>query len=111
SHCLLHRPSPPRTYPLSLHDALPILGLTPIAAFAGAFGSALLVLAVSQRAGASRMTLILTGVALSSIFSAAVDLVVTLVPDALNGYSDFRVGGLGSVTMARVGPAAAVGAV
>ena len=87
------------------------VGLTPIAAFAGAFGSALLVLAVSQRAGASRMTLILTGVALSSIFSAAVDLVVTLVPDALNGYSDFRVGGLGSVTMARVGPAAAVGAV
>src|SRR5699024_12615843 len=88
SHCLLHRPSPPRTYPLSLHDALPILGLTPIAAFGGAFGSAMLVLAVSQRAGASRMTLILTGVALSSIFSAAVDLVVTLVPDALNGRSE-----------------------
>ena len=87
------------------------VGLTPIAAFGGAFGSAMLVLAVSQRAGASRMTLILTGVALSSIFSAAVDLVVTLVPDALNGYSDFRVGGLGSVTMARVIPAAAVGAV
>ena len=87
------------------------VGLTPIAAFGGAFGSAMLVLAVSQRAGASRMTLILTGVALSSIFSAAVDLVVTLVPDALNGYSDFRVGGLGSVTMAGVAPAAAVGAV
>ena len=87
------------------------VGLTPIAAFAGAFGSAMLVLAVAQRAGASRMTLILTGVALSSVFSAAVDLVVTLVPDALNGYSDFRVGGLGSVTLARVGPAAAVGAV
>ena len=42
------------------------VGLTPIAAFGGAFGSAMLVLAVSQRAGASRMTLILTGVALSS---------------------------------------------
>ena len=86
------------------------VGLTPLAAFAGAFGSAMLVLAVAQRAGASRMTLILTGVALSSIFSAAVDLVVTLAPDALNGYTDFRVGGLGGVTMARVGPAAAVGA-
>ena len=69
---------------VALCCALPpmAVGLTPIAAFAGAFGSALLVLAVSQRAGASRMTLILTGVALSSIFSAAVDLVVTLVPDA-----------------------------
>lgn len=88
-----------------------MVGITPLAAFAGAFGSALLVLTISQRAGASRMTLILTGVALSSIFSALVDLVVTLAPDALNGYSDFRVGGLDSVTMARVTPAAVVGAV
>ena len=88
-----------------------MVGITPLAAFAGAFGSALLVLTISQRAGASRMTLILTGVALSSIFSALVDLVVTLAPDALNGYSDFRVGGLDSVTMARVTPAAVVGTV
>ena len=88
-----------------------MVGITPLAAFARAFGSALLVLTISQRAGASRMTLILTGVALSSIFSALVDLVVTLAPDALNGYSDFRVGGLDSVTMARVTPAAVVGAV
>ena len=88
-----------------------VVGITPLAAFAGAFGSALLVLTVSQRAGSSRMTLILTGVALSSIFSALVDRVVTLAPDALNGYSDFRVGGLGSVTLARVTPAAGVGAV
>ena len=88
-----------------------MVDITPLAAFVGAFGSALLVLTISQRAGASRMTLILTGVALSSIFSALVDLVVTLAPDALNGYSDFRVGGLDSVTMARVTPAAVVGAV
>ena len=52
---------------------------------------------------ASRMTLILTGVALSSIFSALIDLLVTLVPDALNGYSDFRIGGMNGVTLARVG--------
>ena len=86
------------------------VGLTPLAAFTEAFSNTMKMLAVAQRAGASRMTLILTGVALSSIFSAAVDLVVTLAPDALNGYTDFRVGGLGGVTMARVGPAAAVGA-
>ncbi len=82
------------------------VSLTPAAAFAGAFGSAMLVLAVSQRAGASRITLVLTGVAMSGIFSALIDLLVTLVPDALNGYSDFRVGGLGGVTTARVAPAA-----
>ena len=85
--------------------------LVPVAAFAGAFGSALLVLGVARRAGASRLTLILTGVALSSVFSAVVDLIVTVAPDALNGYTDFRVGGLGSVTLARVAPAAAIGAV
>lgn len=87
------------------------VGLTPVAAFLGAFASTMLVLAISRRAGASRMSLILTGVALSSIFSALVDLAVTLVPDALNGYSDFRVGGMAGVTMARVAPAAAAGAV
>ena len=86
------------------------VGLVPVAAFVGAFASAMLVLEVSRRAGASRMTLILTGVALSSIFSALIDLLVTLVPDALNGYSDFRIGGMNGVTLARVGPAAAIGA-
>ena len=86
------------------------VGLVPVAAFVGAFASAMLVLEVSRRAGASRMTLILTGVALSSIFSALIDLLVTLVPDALNGYSDFRIGGMNGVTLTRVGPAAAIGA-
>ncbi len=87
------------------------VGLVPVAAFLGAFVSAMLVLGVARRAGASRITLVLTGVAMSSIFSACIDLLVTLVPDALNGYSDFRVGGMGGVTMARVAPAAAAGAV
>ena len=35
---------------------------------------------------------------------------LTFFPDALNGYSDFRIGGMNGVTLARVGPAAAIGA-
>ena len=48
----------------------------------------------------------LAGLAVSSIFGAGIDGVVTLVPDALNGYTDFRIGGLRGLSMARVAPAA-----
>lgn len=80
--------------------------LTPPAAFLGAFGGVLLVIALSRRAGASRMTLVLAGVAVSGMLSAGVDLVLTLVPDALVGYSDFRIGGLAQVSMVKIAPAA-----
>ena len=75
----------------------------PAASLAGAFGGAVLVLAVSRRAGASRLTLVLTGMALSALFSAGVDAVITFVPDALSGYSDFRVGGLSGLSLGRLG--------
>lgn len=80
--------------------------LTQAAAFLGAFGGVSLVIALSRRAGASRMTLVLAGVAVSGMLSAGVDLVLTLVPDALVGYSDFRIGGLAQVSMNKAAPAA-----
>ena len=79
--------------------------LTPVAAFAGALGGVLLVLFIAERTGASRLTLVLAGVAVSGMFSAGVDAVVTFVPDALAGYSDFRIGGVSNLTMARIVPA------
>ena len=81
---------------------------TPVIAFAGALAGVLLVLALSEMTGASRMTTVLSGVAVSNLFSAAIDAVITLVPDALSGYSDFRIGGFASVTMTRLAPAAAL---
>ncbi len=80
--------------------------LTPAAAFAGALAGVLLVLFLSERAGASRITLVLAGVALSSMFSAGIDAVLTFFPDALAGYSDFRIGGVRNLSMARLAPAA-----
>jgi len=77
----------------------------PIAAFLGAFLGVLLVLFIAEKTGAARITLVLAGVAVSSIFSAGIDAVVTFVPDALNGYSDFRIGGFSNLSMARVIPA------
>ena len=80
----------------------------PLVAFLGAFLGVGLVLALSERAGASRMSLILAGVAISNIFTAGIDAIVTLSPDALNGYSDFRIGGLSGLTAARLFPAGVV---
>lgn len=79
--------------------------LTPIAAFSGAFGGAMLVLFLAERTGASKITVVLAGMAVSSIFNAGIDVVITLVPDALNGYSDFRIGGFAHAMMSRIAPA------
>ncbi|NBI09645.1 iron ABC transporter permease [Colidextribacter sp. OB.20] len=79
--------------------------LTPIAAFLGALTGVLLVLVISERAGAARITLVLAGVAMSSMFSAGIDAVVTFFPDALSGYTDFRIGGVKNLSMARLAPA------
>jgi len=79
--------------------------LTPIAAFLGALAGVLLVLFISERAGAARITLVLAGVAMSSMFSAGIDGVLTFFPDALSGYTDFRVGGVRNLSMARLAPA------
>lgn len=86
---------------------LPVSAWTvPLAAFLGAALGALLVLGVSEAVGASKISLVLTGVAVSNIFSAGIDAAVTFFPDALNGYSDFRIGGFSGVTAARLLPAA-----
>ena len=77
----------------------------PLAAFAGAMAGVFLVLLIAERTGAAKITLVLAGVDVSNIFSAGIDSVVTLVPDALNGYSDFRIGGLANLSMSRVAPA------
>ncbi len=78
---------------------------TPLAAFLGALIGVLLVLFIAERAGAARITLVLAGVAMSSMFGAGIDAVVTFVPDALSGYTDFRVGGVKNLSMARLAPA------
>ena len=88
-----------------------VQGFTPFIAFAGALAGALLVLALAQGARAARTTVVLAGVAVSNLFSAGIDAVITLAPDALNGVTDFRVGGFSGVTMARLAPAAGVIAV
>ena len=61
---------------------------TPYVAFAGALLGVLLIMILSKSTGAARITVVLAGVAISNLFSAGIDAVVTFVPDALNGVTD-----------------------
>ena len=79
---------------------------TPVIAFGGALAAVLMVVTLAQSTGASRITVVLAGVAVSNIFSAGIDAVVTFVPEALGGVSDYRIGGFSGVTMTRIVPAA-----
>ena len=74
--------------------------LTPLAAFLGAFLGVVLVLFIAERTGASRITLVLAGVAISSMLSAAIDAVSILFPEAALGAGSFMVGRLSGVTVA-----------
>ncbi len=71
----------------------------PVAAFAGALGACMLVYTLARKTGASRITLVLAGVAISSILSAAIDGVSILFPEAALGANAFMVGRLAGVTI------------
>ena len=75
------------------------------AAFGGAFLAVLAVSGAARAVGASRTTVVLAGVAVNATLGALSDTVTNLVPDAGVLSGDFRVGGFGSVTMARLVPA------
>ena len=81
---------------------------TPYVAFIGALLGVLFVMILSQSTVAARITVVLAGVAISNFFSAGIDAVVTFVPDALSGVTDFRIGGFTGVTMQQLLPAARV---
>lgn len=80
--------------------------LTPLAAFLGACLSAFAVYLLARTAGASRSTLVLSGVAMNSLLGAGMDAVVTLVPDAMISRAGFSIGGFANVTLAQLGFAA-----
>lgn len=78
--------------------------LIPIAAFLGALITVLLVYGIGSATGASRITIVLAGVAVSGILSAGIDTIVTVVPNALTGSNMFRVGGVAGVTFSSIFP-------
>ena len=80
--------------------------LVPLAAFFGALATTLLIYLVAAKTGASRITLVLAGIAVSGILSAGIDAITLLFPDTAVGSAGFMVGGFSGVTVSALQPAA-----
>ena len=75
------------------------LWLPPLAAFAGALATALIIFGISLGASTSRLTVVLAGIAITSVFGAGMNTILIVNPDAYIGSSAFLVGGLSGVLM------------
>lgn len=80
-------------------------GTAPIGAFLGALLATLIVYAVAAGAGAGKLTIILAGVAVSSIFTAGINTIKTFFPETLYNGSTFLIGGFSGVSFADISPA------
>lgn len=68
------------------------------ASFAGALAAVFVVFAIAKATGASRTTIILAGVAISSFFAAGCDAVITVFPDTQMQRIEFIIGSFASVS-------------
>ena len=75
------------------------LTFMPLAAFVGALIATLLVFFIAQKTGASRITIVLSGAAVSSFIGAFTDTILTIWPDTALSRTGFLIGGLSGVTM------------
>ena len=75
-------------------------------AFGGALAAVLLVTVTAQKIGASRTTVILSGVAVNSLLNAGCEAITALIPEAGVLSADFRIGGFSAVSQNRLLPAA-----
>lgn len=72
--------------------------LLPLASFSGALLATLIVYSLAWRQGGQPSRLILAGVAVSSIFSAGSNTLMTFYPEKVSGAIGFMVGGLSSIS-------------
>lgn len=75
---------------------------TPLAAFVGALFAVLVVYGIARKTGASRMTIVLSGVAVSNFLSAFTDAILTFIPDTQMNRMAFLVGSFSGTSMDQV---------
>lgn len=80
----------------------------PVAAFTGALCACGLIYFLSCKSGVSKMTLTLTGIAISSILNAAISTVKTLFPSSTLNMTTFSVGGFNALDLSTLKYAAPV---
>ena len=79
--------------------------LTSTSAFLGALSAALFIYLIASLSGADNVTVVLTGVAVSSLLSAGMDALRTLFPDSVADAGGFLIGSFASASMDRLFPA------
>ncbi len=80
-------------------------GMVPFCAFLGAFLTSGIIYAIAARTSASKVTIVLAGVAVSSILSAGIDTMRTLFPDIAIDGNSFLIGGFSGVSLNALSPA------
>ncbi|MDY0289239.1 MAG: iron ABC transporter permease [Sphaerochaeta sp.] len=79
-----------------------LVALGPTVAFVGAMLSSLLVYTLARRSGSTRLTIILAGVAVSSLLGSCTDALLTLRPDTQMGRLDFLIGSFAHIPFSQV---------
>lgn len=80
-------------------------GAAQAGAFLGALCAVLIVYAVAAGAGSGKLSFILGGVAVSSIFTAGINTVKTFFPETIYNGSTFLIGGFSGVSLEDLSPA------
>ena len=81
------------------------MSAVPAAAFIGAVVTVMAVYLIAVKNGASKITLVLAGVAVSNLLGAGIDTITTFFPDSLNGITDFKIGGVIGISLSKLYPA------
>ena len=72
--------------------------LIPIGAFVGAFLSTLLIIYIANKVGRSKVTIILSGMIVTTLFNAVISLISLIDEDVLVSYNYFSIGGLNGLS-------------
>lgn len=71
----------------------------PFGAFVGAFLTTVIIVSLASRVNSSKTTVILAGVAVTSMLNAGISFISLLNPDVLESYNYFSIGGLSGVRL------------
>lgn len=82
--------------------------LFPLAAFSGAFATLIAVVALGKKAGSSKHSIILSGVAMNAFLTAVADAITVFSPTSVFSRNSFRIGSLSGVQMNIILPAGIV---
>lgn len=80
----------------------------PLAAFLGAFACTMLIVLIAGKVGGAKVTIVLAGVAISSLLNAGISFLKLLYPDHSVSYNYFAIGGVDGVTFPALGAPALI---